>query len=81
MYGIHHREDLWIDHDKFIPERFDPNSQYYLTPKGERRPNYAFAPFLGGIRICLGKTFIEVISKLTVPTLLSNFDFEFISEQ
>ncbi len=23
-WALHHRGDQWIDHDKFIPERFDP---------------------------------------------------------
>ena len=67
----------WIEPEKFIPERFDPQSKYYLTPRGERRNPYSFSPFLGGSRICIGKTFIEVVSKLTVPTLLSHFVFEF----
>ena len=80
MSFLHHREDIWIEHDKFIPQRFDPKSKYYLTPKGEKRPHYAFSPFLGGMRICLGKTFIEVVSKFVGPTLLANFDFEFTSD-
>ena len=48
-----------------------------MTPDGKRRNTYSFSPFLGGQRICIGKTFIEVVSKLTVPTLLSNFVFDF----
>ena len=80
LYGISHRPNIWIEHEKFIPERFDPKSQYYLTPTGEKRPQYSFVPFLGGKRICLGKTFIEIISKITGPTLLSKYDFEFTSE-
>lgn len=67
----------WIEPESFIPERFDANSKYFLTPKGQRRNPYSFSPFLGGSRICIGKTFIEVVSKLTVPTLLSHFKFEF----
>ena len=67
----------WIEPEKFIPERFDSNSPYYLTPDGKRRNPYSFSPFLGGSRICIGKTFIEVVSKLTLPTLLSHFNFEF----
>ena len=65
----------WVEPETFIPERFDPTSKYFLTPKGQRRNPYSFSPFLGGSRICIGKTFIEVVSKLTVPTLLSNFNF------
>ena len=68
----------WQQPEKFIPERFDPKSTYFLTPTGKRRNTYSFSPFLGGQRICIGKTFIEVISKLTVPTLLSKFKFDFV---
>lgn len=81
MWLLHRRKDIWIEPEKFIPERFDPESKYYMTPKGEKRPNYAFVPFLGGKRICLGKTFIEVVSKISGPSILSHFDFEFTSEE
>ena len=67
----------WQQPEKFIPERFDPQSKFFLTPSGKKRNTYSFSPFLGGQRICVGKTFIEVVSKLTVPTLLSHFEFAF----
>ena len=69
--------DQWIEPDNFIPERFDPNSPYYLAPDGTRRNPYSFSPFLGGARICIGKTFVEVVSKLSIPTLVSHLVFEF----
>lgn len=68
----------WIEPERFIPERFDADSRYFLTPNGKRRNPYSFSPFLGGSRICIGKTFIEVVSKLTVPTLLAHFEFDFL---
>jgi len=77
MARLHNNPKEWQKPEKFIPERFDPTSPFYLTPLGTRRNTYSFGPFLGGQRICIGKTFIEVISKLTVPTLLSRFTFAF----
>lgn len=78
MMGRLHNHPLeWQQPERFIPERFDPKSKYYLTPAGGKRNPYSFSPFLGGQRICIGKTFIEVISKLTVPTLLSKYEFSF----
>ena len=68
----------WIEPERFIPQRFDADSPYYLTPSGKRRNPYSFSPFLGGSRICIGKTFIEVVSKLTVPVLLAHFEFDFL---
>ena len=40
----------------------------------------AFGPFLGGKRICLGKTFVETMSKIIGPTIIGHFDFEFVDE-
>jgi len=65
----------WISPEEFIPERFDSSSQYYLTPEGKKRNPFSFSPFLGGMRICLGKTFIEEVSKVTLPNILERFDF------
>ena len=66
----------WIQPEKFIPERFNSESPYYFTPSGNKRNPFSYSPFLGGQRICLGKTFIEEVSKVTLPNLLRNFAFE-----
>jgi len=77
MMRLHRNKEEWIEPEKFIPERFDPQSKYYLTPTGKKRHPMSFGPFLGGKRICLGKTFAETISKIIGPTILAHFDFEF----
>ena len=77
MYHLCNNPNEWIEPKKFIPERFDPESKYYLTPSGGKRNPFSFSPFLGGSRICIGKTFAEAVSKLVVPSLLSRFKFEF----
>lgn len=74
---LHNNPAEWQEPDQFIPERFDSKSPYYLTPGGKPRNPFSFLPFLGGQRICIGKTFIEAVSKLTVPSLISNFEMEF----
>jgi cytochrome P450 len=48
-----------------------------LTPSGQKRHPLAFSPFLGGKRICIGKTFAETVAKLVVVGLISKFNFEF----
>lgn len=77
MLNLANDPDEWIEPEKFIPERFDPQSKYYLTPAGKKRNPYSFSPFLGGMRICLGKTFVESVSKLTATTLITHFKFDF----
>ena len=37
----------------------------------------AFTPFLGGKRVCTGKTFAEVISKFVVAGIIGKYEFEF----
>lgn len=81
MLDLHHNKKEWIEPEKFIPERFDPQSKYYLTPQGKKRHPMSFAPFLGGKRICLGKTFAEMTSKIVGPKLIYNFDFTFVNPE
>jgi cytochrome P450 len=38
----------------------------------------SFTPFLGGKRICLGKTFAEVAARTVCPIILMSYDFEFV---
>jgi cytochrome P450 len=78
IHYLHHNKEEWIDPEKFIPERFVPSSPYYLTPEGTKRHPMSFGPFLGGKRICLGKTFAEIVAKVVGTTLIHHLDFEFL---
>ena len=71
----------WQKPDEFIPERFDPKSPLFLTPDGKKRHPLAFNPFLGGRRVCAGKSFAEIVMKLLTATLMSKFEFEFVNEK
>ena len=65
----------------FKPDRFDSNSEWYKKPDGGKRSPFAFVPFLGGTRVCLGKTFAEITLKLMIPMWLHFFDFEFVNPE
>jgi cytochrome P450 len=41
----------------------------------------SFTPFMGGKRVCLGKTFAETNIRFTIPLLFHHFDFSFVSEE
>jgi cytochrome P450 len=71
MYHLHRNKTQWIEPDLYNPDRFDSKSPYYLTPDGKRRHTFAFAPFLGGKRICIGKTFAETSSKFILAMFLN----------
>ena len=81
MSEMHRSEKEWIEPDTFNPDRFDPNSKYYKRPDGSNRNPLVFNPFLGGKRVCLGKTFAETTLKLTLPLFIHHFDFEFVKEE
>jgi len=81
IYQLHHNKDQWQRPDEFVPERFDPNSEFFLTPGGKIRNPMSFVPFLGGKRICVGKTFAEITFKILFPIIISAFDFEFVDEK
>ena len=80
MRNLHMRKDQWKEPEKFIPERFDPSSEYFLTPSGQKRHPMSFGPFVGGKRICLGKTFAEIMAKVVGSAIISLYDFKFENE-
>src|SRR5579875_3284924 len=47
---LHRHEKLWTQPKLFDPERFAPS-------RAETRPRYAYLPFGGGPRICIGASF------------------------
>ena len=79
--NIHHNKKYWIEPEKFIPERFDATSSYYLQPNGKKRHPLAFSPFSGGRRICTGKTFAEIVAKYVISGLIGRYEFELIDKK
>mmetsp|Transcript_57946 Transcript_57946/g.79554 ORF Transcript_57946/g.79554 Transcript_57946/m.79554 type:complete len:111 (+) Transcript_57946:1206-1538(+) len=73
--AIHNDPRQWREPTVYNPDRFDSNSEWYKRPDGGIRSPFAFAPFLGGKRICLGKSLVDMAQKFTIPILLSAFDF------
>merc|ERR1712070_1191327 len=78
---MHKSEKEWVEPYSFIPERFDPDSKYYKRPDGSNRNPLSYNPFLGGKRVCLGKTFAETTLKIVLPLYYHHFDFEFVNEE
>jgi cytochrome P450 len=38
----------------------------------------SYGPFLGGRRICLGKTFAEAFAKSVLSVIITQLDFDFV---
>lgn len=65
-YATHRHPDYWSDPEAFDPERFTPEAE-------AARPRYAFFPFGGGPRACIGQHFAMLEASLALATLLQRF--------
>lgn len=69
IYALHRHRMLWDDPDSFDPDRFAP---------GIERDRFAFLPFGGGPRICIGANFALQEAAIILATLLARFDFALV---
>jgi len=67
--GIHRRPDLWADPDVFDPDRFEGEKEKSL-------PKFAYMPFGGGPRICIGNHFALMEAQILLATYLQHARFE-----
>jgi cytochrome P450 len=68
QWVIHRHPDYWDQPDRFRPERFLPD-------QARERPKFAYFPFGGGPRACIGNTFALFEGALVLAGLSQNFDF------
>jgi cytochrome P450 len=61
-YVTHHDARFYPDPYRFDPERWTPEER-------RKRPRYAFFPFGGGPRVCIGETFAWTEAVLALATL------------
>jgi len=71
IYGAHHSEDLWDNPSVVDPERFTPENQKDI-------PAFAYFPFGGGPRLCIGQQFAWTEMQLALYHLIKHFDFKLI---
>ena len=71
IYYLHYNPEEWQEPEKFIPERFDPESKFYLRPDGMKRHPFSYGPYLGGKRVCLGKDFAESLAKIMITMIVN----------
>lgn len=71
FYGVQRDDRWWDTPEEFRPERWLEDSE---------RPEYAYAPFSGGPRHCLGMRFAMVELQLALATLVSRLEFERVTE-
>jgi cytochrome P450 len=70
-YVTHRLPEYFPNPEGFLPERF-------LDPAIEQLPKYAYFPFGGGPRICIGNAFAMMEAKLLVATIARRFDLDLV---
>jgi cytochrome P450 len=67
QWVTHRHPAYWDEPDQFRPERF--------LPGHATRPKFAYFPFGGGPRACIGNTFAQIEGALVLATLAQRFHF------
>src|SRR5205085_2524907 len=71
QWVIHNLPDIWGDPEVFRPERWD-------LANGQKLPQFAYFPFGGGPRICIGMPFAQLETKLLLATILQRYTPELV---
>ena len=70
IYLTHRDPAVWENADQFCPERFS---------HGRKTPPFAYVPFGGGPRACIGSAFGQAEARWVIVRLLKNYSFEFLN--
>lgn len=73
-YVTHRLARVWPNPEGFDPERFLPEVE-------ASRPKFAYFPFGGGPRICIGNNFAIMESQIVLATLLKRFRLDLLPGQ
>lgn len=71
-YLLHRDPESWPNPEHFDPDRFAPGWE-------KERHSYAYLPFGGGPRLCIGNQFALMEMQLLLAMLVQHFTFEFTS--
>jgi len=70
-YVTHHHPAFWENPERFDPERFTPE-------RAADRPRYAYFPFGGGPRVCIGKSFALMEAQLIVAVVAQKYRLDLV---
>jgi cytochrome P450 len=73
-YVTHRNPDLWPDPGRFDPERFTPE-------RSVGRHRFAYIPFGGGPRICIGMPFAIAEAQIILATLARSFNIRLLPDR
>jgi cytochrome P450 len=72
IYLTHRDPEYWDEPELFRPERFEG---------GRKAPPFAYVPFGGGPRACIGAAFGQAEGRLVLGRLLQTHDFEYVEQK
>ncbi|MGQ0555764.1 MAG: cytochrome P450 [Nitrospiraceae bacterium] len=72
-YNLHRHPDFWTNPDQFLPERW--------LDGGRPRSRYAYMPFGGGPRTCVGLHFASVEGPLLLALIGRRYDLQLAQER
>jgi cytochrome P450 len=73
QWVTHRHPDFWEDAERFKPQRF-------LSSRPDRH-RFAYFPFGGGPRVCIGLQFAMIEGPLVLATILRKFRVELVADQ
>ena len=73
-YTMHRHPAFWDEPDRFDPERFAPEQV-------AARPRFAYFPFGGGARQCIGNNFAMMESMIIIPAISGRFRLRRVSTE
>ena len=72
-FVVHRRPKLWPDPERFDPDRFAPEQE-------SARPRFAYIPFGGGPRGCIGSQFAMMEAQLIAATIAQRYRIEVVPD-
>jgi cytochrome P450 len=74
QYVVHHDPRFYPEPERFLPERWTPEAR-------AARPKFAYFPFGGGPRLCIGEPFAWMEGVLVLATLIYSWEAELVPGQ
>ena len=72
-YVTHRHPEFWDDPERFDPERFAPE-------RVRARPRFAYLPFSGGPRLCIGNEFALMEAQLVLSMMIQRYRLRAVSD-
>lgn len=72
-YAMHRDPRYFPQPERFLPERFSPECEAAI-------PRYAYLPFGGGPRICIGNSFAMLEARLLLATIAQRFKLVLVKD-